>query len=252
LILECTYANDAGYYSRNRPQEIENFAREAAYLLSAGGCILIPAFALGKTQELLSILHSLIRQGRIPAVPLYISGLGKSITEIYQEHGPYLRPQTSILDFELFSVLGWLDDLAVETLLSKPCVIVATNGMMVENTPSARIARFMVQEERHGIFFCGYIDPDTLGYRVFHASPGEEVIFSAESAPVSVRTSNIRRFYLSSHADRYELLEFARKLHPRSIVLVHGEKEGIEFMQEQLAKESQILVGERGKTIFLD
>jgi cleavage and polyadenylation specificity factor subunit 3 len=252
LILECTYANDSGYYSFNRPQEIENFAREAAFLLSAGGCILIPAFALGKTQELLSILHSLIRQDRIPAVPLYISGLGKSITEIYQEHGRYLRPQTSILDFDLFSVLGWLDDLAVETLLSKPCVIVATNGMMVENTPSARIARFMVQEERHGIFFCGYIDPDTLGYRVFHASPGEEVIFSAESAPVSVRTSNIRRFYLSSHADRYELLEFARKLHPRSIVLVHGEKEGIEFMQEQLAKESQILVGERGKTIFLD
>lgn len=252
LILECTYANDPGYYSRNRPQEIAHFAREAAFVLSAGGCILIPAFALGKTQELLSIIHSLMRRGQIPSVPLYISGLGKSVTEIYQDHRRYLRPLTSPLDFELFSVLGWLDDLAVERLLRKPCVIVATNGMMIENTPSARIARFLVQEERHGIFFCGYIDPDTLGYRVFHAQPGEELTFSPESNPVPIRTPNIKRFYLSSHADRYELLELARKLHPRNIILVHGEKEGLEFMQEELAGESQVFKGERGKMINLD
>lgn len=191
MILECTYADDPGYYSRNRPQEIENFAREAAFILSAGGCILIPAFALGKTQELLSIIHSLMRRGQIPSVPLYISGLGKSITEIYQDHRRYLRPQTSILDFELFSVLGLLDDHAVETLLRKPCVIVATNGMMVENTPSARIARCLVQEERHGIFFCGYIDPDTLGYRVFHAQRGEDLIFSPDRDPVTIRNPQI-------------------------------------------------------------
>jgi Cft2 family RNA processing exonuclease len=252
LILECTYANDPGYYSRNRPQEIAHFAREAALVLSAGGCILIPAFALGKTQELLSIIRSLMRQGQIPSVPLYISGLGKSITEIYQEHRRYLRPTTSPLDFELFSILGWLDDLAVKTLLKEPCMIVATNGMMVENTPSARIARFLVREERHAVFFCGYIDPDTLGYRVFHARPGEEVTFSPDGDPVAIQTPNIKRFYLSSHADRYELLEFARRVHPRNIILVHGEKEGLDFMEGELAGESQVFKGERGKTINLD
>ncbi|MBU1208530.1 MAG: MBL fold metallo-hydrolase [Proteobacteria bacterium] len=252
LIIECTYANDPEYYSQNRQREIDSLAREATAILSSGGCVLIPAFALGKTQELLSILHSLMRRGQIPSVPLYISGLGKSITEIYQDQRRYLRPHTSILDFELFSVLGLLDDLAVETLLRKPCVIVATNGMMVENTPSARIARCLVQEERHGIFFCGYIDPDTLGYRVFHAQRGEDLIFSPESAPVTIRNSNIKRFYLSSHADRYELLEIARKLQPRIIILVHGEKEGMEFMQEELTGGSQIFMGEKGKTIRLD
>ena len=111
---------------------------------------MIPAFALGKTQELLFIIHRLIRQGLIPSIPLYISGLGKSITEIYQEHQRYLRPQASGLSFELFSVLGLLDDLSVERLLSKPCLIVATNGMMVENTPSARIARWIVQRSGTG------------------------------------------------------------------------------------------------------
>jgi len=252
LVLECTYANDPGYYSRNRPQEIAHFAREAAFILSTGGCILIPAFALGKTQELLWIIQSLMRQGEIPSVPLYLSGLGKSITEIYQEHRRYLRPPTSPLDFELFSVLGWLDDLAVEALLKKPCLIVATNGMMVENTPSARIARLLVQEERHGVFFCGYIDPDTLGYRVFHARPGEELIFSPESNPVPIRTPNIKRFYLSSHADRYELLELAGKLHPRNIILVHGEKEGLEFMRGALAGESLVYMGKKGEKIMLD
>lgn len=252
LILECTYANDPNYYSRNRPQEIARFAREAAFILSGGGCVLIPAFALGKTQELLWIIQSLIRQGEVPPVPLYLSGLGKSITEIYQEHRRYLRPPTSSLDFELFSVLGWLDDLAVEALLEKPCLIVATNGMMVENTPSARIARLLVQEERHGIFFCGYIDPDTLGYRVFHARPGEELVFSPQSNPAPIRTPHVERFYLSSHADRYELLELAGKLHPRNIILIHGEVQGLEFMQKELAGESQVFKGERGKVIMLD
>jgi predicted metal-dependent RNase len=158
----------------------------------------------------------------------------------------------STLSFELFSVLGLLDDLSVERLLREPCLIVATNGMMVENTPSARIARCMVQDERHGIFFCGYIDPDTLGYRVFHSKPGEALPFSAEEDPVTVMNSNIKRFYLSSHADRYELLEIARRLHPRITLLVHGERNGMEFMQEELGRENQIFLGERGKTIILD
>ena len=252
LILECTYANDPEYYSRNRPREVESFAAEASRILAGGGCVLIPAFALGKTQELLFIIHRLIRQGLIPSVPLYISGLGKSITEIYQEHQRYLRPQASTLSFELFSVLGLLDDFSVERLLREPCLIVATNGMMVENTPSARIARCMVQEERHGIFFCGYIDPDTLGYRVFHSKPGEAFVFSTEEDPVTVINSNIKRFYLSSHADRYELLEIARRLHPRITLLVHGEKEGMEFMQAELGRESQVFLGEKGKTILLE
>ena len=252
LVLECTYANDPEYYSRNRQREIESFAGEASRILTGGGCVLIPAFALGKTQELLFIIHRLMRQGLIPSVPLYISGLGKSITEIYQEHQRYLRPQASGLSFELFSVLGFLDDLSVERLLSEPCLIVATNGMMVENTPSARIARWMVQDERHSIFFCGYIDPDTLGHKVFHSRPGEAFVFSSGEDPVTVVNSNIKRFYLSSHADRYELLEIARRLHPRITLLVHGERDGMEFMQEELGKESQVVLGEKGKSIPLE
>jgi len=55
-----------------------------------------------------------------------------------------------------------------------------------------------------------------------------------------------------SHAHRYELLEMARRLHPRRIVRVHGMKEGMEFLQEELGQESQILIGEKGKTIPLD
>ena len=252
LILECTYGNDPAYHSRNRQREIESFAGEAGSILSAGGCVLIPAFALGKTQELLWVIYQLMRNGKIPSVPLFISGLGRSITEIYQDYRRYLRPQASILSFDLFSVLGYVNDLSIQSLLQEPCVIVATNGMMVENTPSARIARWMVQDERHGIFFCGYIDPDTLGYRVFHARVGDEIAFTAGGEPVAIKNPHIRRFYLSSHADRYELLEVARRIRPRTVVLLHGEKEGIEYMKEELEGEFQVLIGEKGKTIHLD
>jgi Cft2 family RNA processing exonuclease len=252
LVLECTYGNDPAYHSQTRQGELDSLAAEASSILAAGGCVLIPAFALGKTQELLHILHRLMRRGQIPSVPLYISGLGKSIAEIYLEHRRYLRPQVSILSFDLYSVLGYLDDLSIQTLLREPCLIVATNGMMVENTPSARLARWMVREERHGIFFCSYIDPDTLGYRVLHARPGDSLAFSSDGEPVTVQTPNIRRFYLSSHADRYELLDLARKINPRHVVLVHGEKAGMEFMAEELGGESRVFMGEKGKTIDLD
>jgi len=252
LILECTYANDPNYHSQNRRREIEAFARETSSILSSGGCVLIPAFALGKTQELLCTIYQLMRRGKIPPVPIYISGLGKSVTEIYQDHRRYLLPQASLLSFDLYSVLGLLDDLSIRALLERPCLIVATNGMMVENTPSARLARWMVQEERHGIFFCGFIDPDTLGYRVFHAQPGEALPFSPDGEPIPIKNPNIRRFYLSSHADRYELLDLARKMNPRNIILIHGEKEGMEFMQKELGKESQVFLGEKGKAIILE
>ncbi|MCX5907365.1 MAG: MBL fold metallo-hydrolase [Deltaproteobacteria bacterium] len=252
LVMECTYANDPGYYSRNREREIENFARETARILAGGGCVLIPAFALGKTQELLLILYQLMQRNQIPPVPLYISGLGKSVTEIYQSYRSYLRAPAAGFSFDLYSVLGFLDELSIPALLKEPCLIVATNGMMVENTPSARLARFMAAEERHGIFFCGYLDSETLGYRVFHAQAGEALSFTPGGEPVTLVNPNIKRFYLSSHADRYELLEVARRLRPRQIVLVHGEKEGMEFMQAELGKESQIFLGEKGKTINLD
>jgi cleavage and polyadenylation specificity factor subunit 3 len=251
LILECTYANDSTYYSREREHEIAAFAAETSRILTGGGCVLIPAFALGKTQELLYLIHALTACGRIPPVPRYISGLGKSITEIYQEHRRHLLPHVSPLSFELYSVLGLLDDLSIQRLLREPCIIVATNGMMVENTPSARFARWMLPEERHGIFFCGYIDPDTLGYRVFHAHVGDLIPFSPED-PVEVKNSNIKRFYLSSHADRHDLLKIARTLHPRIIVLVHGEKEGMDSLQGELEKEFLVVQGEKGKTINMD
>jgi cleavage and polyadenylation specificity factor subunit 3 len=252
LILECTYANDATDYSREREHEIAAFAAETSRILTGGGCVLIPAFALGKTQELLYLIHALTACGRIPPVPRYISGLGKSITEIYQEHRRHLLPHASPLSFELYTVLGLLDDLSIQRLLREPCLIIATNGMMVENTPSARIARWMLPEERHGIFFCGYIDPETLGYRVYHSHPGDLLPFPPQEEPVEIQNPNIRRFYLSSHADRHQLLKIARTLRPRIIVLVHGEKEGMDSLQEELGKEFLVVQGERGVSISLD
>ena len=77
LILECTYANDPEYHSQHRQREIHSLAREASSILSNGGCVLIPAFALGRTQELLHIIHQLMRRGEDSFCPSFHLRVGE-------------------------------------------------------------------------------------------------------------------------------------------------------------------------------
>ena len=192
-------------------------------------------------------------RGGFPPSPGIYPDWGRALPKFIRTTGAISSPQVSPLSFDLYSVLGLLDDLSIQSLLREPCIIIATNGMMVENTPSARIARWMIQEERHGIFFCGYIDPDTLGYRVFHARPGDRLAFSPGGGAGGGEEFEYQAV-LPLLPRRPFPVAGSRPgpLSPRIIVLVHGEKEGMDSLQEELGKEFVVVQGEKGKTIELD
>ena len=253
LIIESTYGATPHAADVSAEEEIARFAREASKVIAEGGSVLVPSFALGRTQEVLNIVNRLQEQGDLPPVKVYASGLGRAIYEVYGRYEHYLRPDADLVPLERFKRIGdvWERGI-VRELLSEPCIIVATSGMMIENTPSAMIAQEMVRHLDHGIFFVGYLDPDTLGHKLRTAEKGAALTFELGARPVKVQLENIQRFHFSGHAPREALLDIAKRLEPKNILFVHGDPPAIEWMMENSGLQCRKFAPTIGQTITLE
>lgn len=231
LIIESTRgaADDAALPTYEA--EMRRFADAIAKVLEAGGVVLVPTFALGRMQEMLNTLYRLQEEGRLPQVPVYASGLGRAVYETYIKYEHLLRPEANLVPLVEFEKIGdmWNRE-ERRALLSEPAIVVATSGMMVENTPSALLAMEMARETRHGIFFVGYLDQDTLGYQVLNAQPGDKLVFMRDSDPVPLKLTNIQRFHFSGHASRDDLQGIIERTKPRDVIFVHGDEDAIDWM----------------------
>ena len=107
--------------------------------------------------------------------------------------------------------------------------------MMVENTPSYMLASAMLEDDRNGIFFVGYCDPNTPGGRLLECQLGDEFLFEEVDILAQIRAS-IKKYDLSGHADREELLAFAQSVSPRKIVLHHGDPEARAWFSSEFEK----------------
>ncbi len=221
-------------------------------VLKGGGSVLLPSFALGRMQEILNVVARLQEEGVIPEVPVYASGLGRAIYELYDRFTDYLAPDAELRPLTQFGRIGNVFDPAVvERLLQEPCIMVATSGMMLENTPSALIAQEMVRYNHHGIFFVGYVDPDTLGYKLLNAKPGERLRFALGCPSVEVKLENIHRLHFSAHANRKSLRAIVERLKPKNVVYVHGDPEALTWMRDNTANGSHTYMPQIGQTVTL-
>ncbi|MCX5771427.1 MAG: MBL fold metallo-hydrolase [Candidatus Hydrogenedentes bacterium] len=253
LIIESTYGANLDADQSRYQEQADRFCRRIGEVLTRGGSVLVPAFALGRTQEMLNIIARYQDNGELPPVPVYASGLGRAVYEVYNRYPDYLHPEAELRPLSRFGRVGdvWNRD-NVQDLLSEPAIIVATSGMMVENTPSALIAEEMVQGPHHGLFFVGYVDPETLGYRVLHAKKGMVLHFGPSRPAVKVTLENIAHFHFSAHAPRSALHEQINRLNPRNVIFVHGDPEAIDWMYDQTGNGRRKFCSPLGETIELD
>ena len=252
LIIESTHGATSEAEYPSYEAELLRLGEAIAAVLRRNGCVLIPSFALGRTQEVINALARLQEEGLIPFVPIHVSGLGRAIYEIYDQYVEYLKPDANLRPLDLFERIGNVfDPHLLESLVSRPCIIVATSGMMFPNTPSAVIAERLVQETHHGIFFVGYLDADSLGYRLLHAQPGEKLQFQTGQPEVEIKLENIQRFYLSSHAFRNCLRRFIERVNPKNVVFVHGDPDALEWMRTNGANGCHTFVPNVGDTVVL-
>ncbi len=256
LIMECTRGDHAKAAGWTRPGEEQRFAEALVNAFGRGACVLVPVFALGKTQEVLAMLYKFRRQSRmfLEEFPIYIGGLSSKFTDIYDRRAQMTRRQLPRLQLMREVAPFILNDETVREAPLRPGRVYAlSSGMMIPKTLSNVFARRLIENPRHSIFFVGYASPQSPAGLLREAGMGGEVALDPDKPPQRVRC-NIEQFQFSAHATRETLIEYAKKISPRKIVLVHGDPPAVEWMRATLSAElpdSEVIVPEPGVELEL-
>jgi len=234
MIMETTRGNRDAPKDFTREREIERLVAAIHAGQKKKGCVLIPSFALGRTQEMLALLALLMREGKLKEQPIYIGGLGRVFTEIYdlEAHRTH-RQHTNLQLHEALQLVVLEKGQAENMKLSGGKIFVITAGMMSENTAAHDLAARMIGDERQSIFFVGYADPDSPAGRLKAAKRGETFVFSPSAGRVT-KNCDMRDFDLTAHANRGDLLEFIGQVAPRAILLGHGDEDSRAWFEEQI------------------
>jgi len=234
LIMETTRGNREVPPGFTREGEVERLTAAIQSALKRRGSVLIPTFALGRTQEILALLALLMQEGRLKRQPVYIGGLGRVFTEIYdlEAHRAH-RNHANLKLTEALNLVVLEKNQAEQMRLAGGRLFVLTAGMMTEKTPAHDLALRMMSDERHAIFFVGYADPDTPGGRLRRTRPGDTFHFSPTGGEVT-RRCDVQSFDLTAHSDRDELLEFVGEVSPRVAVLGHGEPAARDWFERRI------------------
>jgi Cft2 family RNA processing exonuclease len=252
LIMETTRGNREVPKDFTREKEIERLVAAIHAAQKKKGSILIPSFALGRTQEMLAMLALLMREGKLKKQPIYIGGLGRVFTEIYdiEAHRAH-RQHTNLKLNEALQLIVLEKGQAENMALGGGKIFVITAGMMSENTAAHDLAKRMAGDERQSIFFVGYADPDSPAGRLKAAKKGETFVFSPSAGQVT-KNCDVQDFDLTAHANREDLLEFVGQVSPRTILLGHGDKDSCAWFEEKIRErwpKIKIFQPQPGKTL---
>ena len=254
LIMESTRGDHAKAAHWTRAGEERRLAGAIDGAFRRGACVLIPVFALGKTQEVLAMLYQFRREKLLTDFPIYIGGLSSKMTEIYDRRSHVSRrrlPRLQLMEEVAPFVLN------ARTIQDAPArsgrIYALSSGMMMPKTLSNIFARRIIGNSRNSIFLVGYADPQSPAGILRDVQPGAEVTLDPDEPAQRVRC-HIEQFQFSAHASREALIAYAKKLSPEKIVLVHGDPPAVEWMRATLAAElrdSEIIVPLPGVEIDL-
>ncbi len=234
LLVETTRGNRKLPTGFTRLGEIERLTEALHRVLARKGSVLLPTFALGRTQEILALLAVLSGEGKIRRQPIYIGGLGRVFTEIYDLEAHRTHRHYPNLQLHEALNLVVLEHKELERMkLGGGRLFVITAGMMSENTAAHNLAQRMAGDERQAIFFVGYADPDSPAGRLRAARQGETFFFSPSGGDLTLKCQ-VEKFDLTAHANREETLAFIGEVEPRAVLLTHGEEDSRNWFETQI------------------
>jgi metallo-beta-lactamase family protein len=239
LIMECTYGNRL----HTPYSDVEDhLARLIIDTAKSGGKVIIPSFAVGRTQLIVYILHKLFNENRIPDMPVFVdSPMACHATEVFRSYLKTLDRETErifLLDNEDpfgFTRLKYVDTVEESKSLNSlvyPHIIISASGM-AEGGRILHHLRNSIDNHRALVLFVGFAAKDTLARKIMEGE--KKVRIFGEEHTVKCKVETIDAF--SAHADRHELLKYVDTNHPnklKDIFLVHGELYQIEPFRNAL------------------
>lgn len=254
LIIETTRGDSPLPEGFDRAAEERRLAEAIERAFRAGGCVLIPVFALGKTQEILGMLYKFRREKLLGEFPVYIGGLSVKMTEIYDRRAMTTRrllPRLQLLEEVQPFVLNGQN--INESPARAGRVYALSSGMMTPKTLSNIFGRRVIENPAHSIFFVGYADPESPAGLIKAAKPGDLITLDPDEPPQRLGCQ-VEQFQFSAHASRESIVSYVKKLAPKKIVLVHGDVPAVEWTRTQLTAElpgSEVIVPKPGVELEL-
>jgi Cft2 family RNA processing exonuclease len=234
LITETTRGDTERIELGTRENIIKHLLGNIKRILDKGGSCLVPVFALGRMQEMLATIHIGLSEGKIPPCQIFCSGLGMEIVnyfDLLSRQFGYLRFDRSIVND--LNIRRPSRDIKPGTPPSERGLYLLSSGMLIENTPSYNLAASIISDPNSGICFVGYCDPDTPGGQLKDLKQGNRFYFSAHNYDAEIR-ADIQDHHLTGHADRGELVLFAKQQAPKNILLTHGDEEARDWFRKNL------------------
>jgi metallo-beta-lactamase family protein len=258
LIVESTYGDRKHGPISDQKNQIREIVMET---VERGGSILIPAFAFGRTQDLIYLLHELYDAGELPKIPIYVdSPLAGKLTKVFGEHPEafdrethqtFLEKGKNPFAFEQLHFTATVEESMEIMRDHRPHIVISSSGMC-EAGRILHHLRHKVHNPQNTLLIVGYMAMHTLGRRILDLSAGEEydkARFSKEAPEIKIlgkayplRTQVVKLDGFSAHADRDEIVTFLKSsnLTIKNIAIVHGEE------QQSLALEK--ILNENGFT----
>jgi metallo-beta-lactamase family protein len=256
IISESTYGGHTHEPVEETPERLGDIVRRT---VERGGKLIVPAFAVGRTQTVVYFLHQLINAGKLPNLPIYVdSPMAMRATEVFRAHPECYGDVTLQLLREHPDLFGEQHIRYVETVNEsialnrrpEPCIIISASGMC----EAGRVLHHLkhnIENPVNTILIVGYQAPHTLGHRLVERQPHVRIL----GRELSLRAEIVVMNSLSSHADHGDLL---RALGPlaattKRIRLVHGEPERATMLADGLREIgfADVAIPERGDSVVV-
>ncbi len=246
VLVESTYGNREHAPMADAVNELADAVNEVA---GDRGVLLVPSFAIGRTQELVWELDRLLRDGRIPHVPLYLdSPMASRASDVYDRHpetydaetAALLRSGDSPLEYPGEEYTNEVDASKAIRTRPRPIMVVASSGMLTGGRILHHLKDFL-PDPACTLLFIGYQGQGTLGYAIQHGA--KEAHIDGQKFPIRCRVRSISGF--SAHADEHELEDWVRGFAatggatgsdgaPKRVFVVHGDPDAARAFADRI------------------
>ena len=256
LWADCV-VSEATYGTRmhsDRKLAEKHLVHQIGEVIADGGKVLIPAFAIGRAQEVILIVRHAMRRGLLPKIPVYVDGMVRAVCNSYADHGAFVSNRLlreiarnpHPFYNEMITPVRHPSD-REKIVSGDPCLIISSSGML-QGGPSAFYASKLAENEKNAILITGYQDEESPGRMLQNLASSQERYLRLNGKDIPVNCT-CETYTLSAHADRMQISGLIESLKPRTVILVHGDSEARDNLKACLTC-NDIVLPEEGEWII--